>query len=169
MTDHPNTSAPDLSVRLGEVIEENNRLRDQFARWEAVRKVSEDEDNPAHVAVRASFVRDMAGMFAGWFKDCGGRNYVEVTLRTHDLGDLVLRVQRKDGKTPNQLQKEAEARADAYRQVLQSQGKLEVADLAADLAESREMAGRLESALAEANAWIAAVQAAMAEEGETGG
>jgi hypothetical protein len=65
-------------------------------------------------------------LVVGFFEENGGKNYVEcqvefpkssLTLH-HKSGTFILTMQRKDGKTPNDLKMEAEAERDKIAEVL---------------------------------------------------
>jgi len=45
---------------------------------------------------------------AGWFRDCKGENYVEMRAFHPETGPLLFTMQRQDGKTGDELRREAE-------------------------------------------------------------
>ena len=55
----------------------------------------------------AEFMEEIAAMF----KNSGAVNYLEMQfgLKDDELGELVITIQRKDGKTPHELRLESEA------------------------------------------------------------
>lgn len=63
------------------------------------------------VGLRGVAPQIFAAAFARQFKDSGGINYVEMRMVTADpsVGELLVTLQRLDGKTPHQLRMEAEA------------------------------------------------------------
>ena len=74
------------------------------------------EGGETNIAMRHPIVAYMALELAAFFKDAGGTNYVGLEFRTEDLGDMVLTVQRKLGKTPHQLRSEVEGKLAALQQ-----------------------------------------------------
>lgn len=60
----------------------------------------------------------LAGMFLGMFeKYPDAKNYIEVAM-TSSKGDLIVTVQRREGKTPDQLRREAEEKLAAAEAAL---------------------------------------------------
>ncbi len=58
------------------------------------------------------FIDTVAYPMVLFFKEIGGTNYLEMQVETDELGPLVLSIQKKWGKTPHELRKEAEAERD---------------------------------------------------------
>lgn len=67
-------------------------------------------------------VRLFAAAFAEYFKESPASNYIEMQLGSTDpeIGDLVCTLQRKQGKTPHALRREAERERDGYKRALLS-------------------------------------------------
>lgn len=62
----------------------------------------------------------LANCFADQFRSSGATNYLEMSFESNDadIGELVVTMQRKDGKTPSELRSDAEAENKAMRSVL---------------------------------------------------
>lgn len=67
-------------------------------------------------------VRLFAAAFAEYFKESPASNYIEMHLESADpeIGELVCTLQRKQGKTPHALRREAERERDGYKRALLS-------------------------------------------------
>jgi len=71
--------------------------------------VRKSKDKDGYEAwLKSEFVYVMAALLVDLFKAMDGENYVEMSIDHTELGPLVMTLQRKDGKTPHQLKKDAE-------------------------------------------------------------
>ena len=55
-------------------------------------------------------VANLTESLVQWFIECGGENYVEMSVYHEKTGHLVLTLQRREGKTPGQVVQELKAR-----------------------------------------------------------
>ncbi|WP_430229642.1 hypothetical protein [Paraburkholderia tropica] len=70
-----------------------------------------------HIGLEGGACKIFAESFAEQFRESGATNYVEMTLESNDaeIGELLVTLQRVQGKTPAQLRREAEAERNALR------------------------------------------------------
>ncbi|MDE1139953.1 MAG: hypothetical protein PW999_09920 [Paraburkholderia tropica] len=70
-----------------------------------------------HIGLEGGACKIFAESFAEQFRESCATNYVEMTLESNDaeIGELLVTLQRVQGKTPAQLRREAEAERDALR------------------------------------------------------
>jgi hypothetical protein len=85
---------------------------------DALRKQLKEIDNPSLQFLRDEFSQSgrmlklcMAG-FAQMFNDQGAKNYIEISFLNAKDEEFIFTVQKRDGKTPNQLRQEAEKNLD---------------------------------------------------------
>lgn len=101
-----------------------------------------DYDEESHKALfefKADFVPLFIGWMAAWFREQGGMNYVEVEAFHPETGPLIFTMQRKQGKTPHELQLRAEAQSDRLQQEIDKMcHELEELDGIADVEECDE-------------------------------
>ncbi|UCF25210.1 MAG: hypothetical protein JSV72_07340 [Ralstonia sp.] len=69
-------------------------------------------ENSMDIGLKGAAAQIFAEAFAAQFKDSGATNYLEVHLASNDpaVGELLVTLQRKQGKTPHQFRREAEER-----------------------------------------------------------
>lgn len=58
--------------------------------------------------IQSEYVQYVAALLAGYFRQEGATNYVEMRVTHPDTGPLVLSLQRVEGQTPHELRKKAE-------------------------------------------------------------
>lgn len=101
----------------------SKRLREQRDIARALLYALVTTDDPKKFAERYGLEPSQwaAGVFADSFQsilhDLSAPNFVEAHFN-HPKGDMVVTVQRKEGKTPRELQQEAEAQRDALQELL---------------------------------------------------
>ena len=70
----------------------------------------------------------LASSFAGQFVGAGAVNYLEVSMTHKELGDFVVTIQRRQGKTPVQFRLEAEGVRDKAVTELKNIAKAKISD-----------------------------------------
>ena len=125
--------AEQAEARLAEVEQERDALREVATELHIVGAGMTPETG-LRLELQAGIIPAMATALAGAFKEHGGKNYVEFHFHTGDpdVGDVCLTMQRIDGKTPDQLKREAEAKASTLSAALERYGPLQH-DLACEL------------------------------------
>jgi hypothetical protein len=79
-----------------------------------VKEASVDlKDNQIVGKLKSNIIPIIAEAIVAQFKACGGENYVEWTLTHQELGELILRLERKGGKTTAEVNGELQKRAKA--------------------------------------------------------
>jgi hypothetical protein len=78
---------------------------------------------------RADFVRGMTALMAGWFKETGGKNYVEMRAFHPDMGPFTMTIQRTHGKTPVEQRDEARQIAKQLLRLLRIENEPDIGDL----------------------------------------
>jgi hypothetical protein len=94
--------------------EEYKKLEKQFSDFMAGRATIEEiaVENGAITAVAGSeLVRVMAAQFAALLNSSGAKNYLEMVFTPRggsELGEVIVTLQRRDGKTPHQIRQQLE-------------------------------------------------------------
>lgn len=108
-----------LRAELAAVVGERDRLRDAMAD-----KIAHESYITGLTAGPGGLVMGMEGdgprllsaAFVAMYRDCGAVNYLEMTIQDPANGErFAVTVQRVEGKTPNQLRRDAEAERDHLR------------------------------------------------------
>lgn len=107
-------------LTLDEALLEIERLRALFdGRWkDAVQlrlKSAGPVDGMFQFELQAGILPLIAEHLASEFKRAGGENYVSFEINHDELGPLTLTMQRRFGKMPAQVAREANERADALQ------------------------------------------------------
>lgn len=94
---------------LEQAVENREAVIDAMSNPRSVHVDYDQEQHKFLMSFKADFVPLFVGWMAEWFREQGGMNYVEVEAFHPEAGPLVFTMQRKDGKTPHELRREAEA------------------------------------------------------------
>ncbi len=141
---------PDLVTTITTLRECEARLRAQLAEAHTRIEAMESGDwselklvrfENGQMDITAGPIPAIAEYLAQMMQDGEGKyfNFMEVSINHNTAGPMTLSLQRKNGKTPNQLRKEAEARADRAE---------------AALADAREKALREAAEILDEEGWL---------------
>lgn len=126
-----NEGSHDLACRCADSLELIRELQADVKRMEKI--ISDpvlagiDLHHGLTIGLKGAGVQLFAEMFAAQFKEAGAINYIEATMVSQDpdIGELVVTLQRRAGKTPHQLRVEAEQRLSESRaQALEEAAKV---------------------------------------------
>lgn len=99
-------------VAKSEADEEIEELREKSAKASSgdLRITDIGLQGGFHASFEGGAARMLAESFAMQFRESGAVNYIEMTLTAEDGLQLLVTLQKRDGKTPHQLRAEAEAK-----------------------------------------------------------
>lgn len=106
-----------LRKELDEARREIERLTGVITGDAGIKQLVVDEKG-LRLAASHPMMHALACEMASFFKSAGGINYVELSMCHQEEGPFVLTLQRREGKTPNDLKAEAEKERDAAREAI---------------------------------------------------
>lgn len=106
-----------ISKRIRELEEKNRELQDQVDVYIHLKKLHLD-GHRWEIDISGEFIPILAEMMYMFFKEAGGKNYVEMKLnpKNDECGPLSLTLQRIYGKTPHECRVEAEKQVETLKQ-----------------------------------------------------
>ncbi len=107
----------DLLAELDAMAADNERLslmaQGKFMDANRVLRMGPGDDGTFEIVLATPIFQTFCGLFTEMFKRSGAKNYIDQHIHHDVLGELLITIQRVDGKTAHQLREEAERERDA--------------------------------------------------------